>query len=185
MKDFILQIPKWEGKIDFSAEVIHLICVIVALIAGVLLCFWGYRYFQTIVLVFLGCLCGILGYRIGQSMTKEPILQMCIFVMIIFLGVCMFYFLSIIWLYFTKKLGIQTFLQRTLHLVAALSGALIVGIVTYTQVFANLIVAACITLMLAILGIWYGNRSLKTKRVFRTYDDLAKMKPIREEKANA
>ena len=41
MKDFILEIPKWEGKIVFSEEVITLFLVIVALIAGVLLCFWG------------------------------------------------------------------------------------------------------------------------------------------------
>ena len=97
----------------------------------------------------------------------------------------MLYFLSILWVSFLGKIGAQTFLQRTLHIIAALSGALIVGIVTYTQVFANLIVTVCITVVLAIAGIGYGIRSMKAKRVFHTYDDLLKMKPLTEENANA
>lgn len=185
MENFILNIPKLEGEITFSPEAITFTLVSIALVSGVLLCFWGYRYFQTIALVILGCICGFVGYRIGQRMTPNPVLQMCIFVMIMFLGVCMLYFLSILWVSFLGKIGAQTFLQRTLHIIAALSGALIVGIVTYTQVFANLIVTVCITVVLAIAGIGYGIRSMKAKRVFHTYDDLLKMKPLTEENANA
>lgn len=185
MEDFILKIPKWEGQIDFSQEVITLVIVIIALITGVTMCFWGYRYFQTIVLVLLGCGCGIIGFHIGQGMTPNPVLQMCIFVMFTFLGVCLFYFLSILWATLLNKLKIQSFVQRSLHIIAAISGALIVGLVTYTQVFCNLIAVIVITAVLAIGGIWYGIRSIKAKRVFRTYEDLYKMKPLTEEKANA
>lgn len=182
MEDFILKIPKWEGQIDFSQEVITLVIVIVALVTGVTLCFWGYRYFQTIALVLIGCVCGAIGFKIGESMTPNPVLQMCIFVMFTFLGVCLFYFLSILWATLLNKLKIQAFIQRTLHIIAAVSGALIVGIVTYTQVFKNLIAVVIGTAVLAIGGIWYGIKSIKAKRVFRTYEDLYKMKPLTEEK---
>ena len=64
MEDFVLEIPKWEGEIVFSPELITLILVIVALITGILLCFWGYRYFKTIVLILIGCLCGGVGFQI-------------------------------------------------------------------------------------------------------------------------
>lgn len=185
MKDFILTIPKWEGQISFSNELITLILVIIALTAGVLLCFWGYRYFQTIALVLLGCACGMLGYRVGSGMTGNEILQMCIFVMFAFFGVCMFYGLSILWVFITKKLGIQSFLQRTVHIIASLIGALVVGAVTYTQVYCNLAVVVVLTVLLAAAGIWYGMKNIKARRVFHTYEDLSKLKPLTEEKANA
>lgn len=185
MEDFILTIPKWEGEIIFSKELITLILVIVALIAGVLLCFWGYRYFKTIALIILGCFSGALGYRIGQGMTSNLILQMCMVIMITFLGVCLFYFLAILWSWFTNKIGIQTFLQRFLHIIAALIGALFVGVITYTQVYQNGIAVIIITVLLAGAGIWYGMRSIKARRVFRTYEDLLRLKPLTEEKENA
>ena len=185
MEDFILKIPKWEGEIAFTSEVITLIIVIIALITGVTMCFWGYRYFQTIALILIGCICGVIGFKIGETMTANPVLQMCIFVMFTFLVVCLFYFLSILWATLLNRLKIQSFVQRSLHIVAALSGALIVGIVTYTQVFKNLIAVVIGTVVLAIGGIWYGIRSIKAKRVFRTYEDLYKLKPLTEEKENA
>lgn len=185
MEDFILKIPKWEGQIIFSQEVITLIIVVIALITGLLMCFWGYRYFQTIALVLLGCVCGMTGFRIGEKMTPNPILQMCFFVMFTFIGICLLYLLSIFWTTLLKKLKLQSLIQRSLHIIAAVSGALIVGIVTYTQVFCNLIVVIVITSILIIGGIWYGIRNLKTKRVFHTYEDLYKMKPLTEEKTNA
>ena len=185
MKNFILEIPKWEGQISFSNELVTLILVVIALVAGVLLCFWGYRYFQTIALVLLGCLCGKIGYQIGESMTGNEILKMCIFVIFAFFGVCMCYCLSIIGTKTTKGMGIQTFLHRTLHIIASLAGALIVAVVTYTQVYRNLLVVILGAVILAVAGIWYGNRNLKAKRVFHTYDDLSKLEPLTEEKANA
>ena len=55
----------------------------------------------------------------------------------------------------------------------------------YTQVFKNLIVVIVGTTVLAIGGIRYGIRSTKAMRVFHTYEDLCKMKPLTEEKTNA
>lgn len=185
MENFILKIPKWEGQIEFSQETITLVIVIIALVTGVAMCFWGYRYFQTIALILIGCMCGVIGFRIGQEMTANQVLQMCIFVMFTFLGVCLFYFFAILWGTFLDKLKIQAFVQRSLHIIAAVLGALIVGIITYTQVFENLIAVIVGTVILAISGIWYGIQSEKGKRVFRTYEDLYKMKPLTEEKTNA
>lgn len=185
MQDFILKIPKWEGEIVFSQELITLILVIVALITGVLMCFWGYRYFKTIALVLIGCLCGIIGYKIGEGMTSNLVLQMCIFVMFSFLGVCLFYFLSMLWVWLLDKLKIRSFIQKALHIIASLAGALLVGGVTYFMVYQNAIVVIIITVILAVAGIWYGIRNVKARRVFRTYEDLLKLKPLTEEEINA
>ena len=185
MEDFILKIPKWEGEIVFSQELITLIVVIVALITGVLLCFWGYRYFKTIALILLGCICGIIGYRIGEGMTSNLVLQMCIFIMFTFLGVCIFYLLSMVWVWFLDKLKIRAFVQRTLHIIASLTGALLVGLITYFMVFQNVIVAVIIAGILAIAGVCYGIRNVKARRVFRTYDDLKKLEPLTEDEINA
>ncbi len=185
MEDFILEIPKWEGEIVFSQELITLILVIIALITGVLLCFWGYRYFKTIALILVGCICGFIGYRIGEGMTSNLVLQMCIFVMFTFVGVCMLFFLSILWVWLLDKLKIRSFIQRTLHIIASLSGALMVGGITYFRVYQNLLVVVIIAGVLAIAGIWYGMRNVKARRVFRTYEDLRKLKPLTEDELNA
>lgn len=184
MENFILEIPKWKGEIKFSSEWMNLLLVIAVLTAGIFLCFWGYRYFQTISLVLLGCLCGMIGYKIGSFMTSNRILQMWFFVMFTFLGVCMCYFLSTLWVYFINKLGIQSFLQKTLHIIASVMGAVIVGITTYMKVYHNFATAAVIILLLMAAGGWYGMRNVRVRRVFRTYDDLIKMKPLTEEEWN-
>lgn len=185
MEDFILKIPKWEGQIVFSREVIILIIVVVALVTGITLCFWGYRYFKSMALILIGCGCGMIGFYTAQNMTPNPLLQMCIFVIFTFLGVCLCYFLSILWTVFLNKLKIQKFVQRSLHMMTSILGALVVGIVVYTQVFKNLIVVIIGTAILGAAGIGYGMKSVKAKRVFHTYEDLYNMKPLTEENKNA
>ncbi len=182
MKDFILEIPKWEGQIVFSEEVITLFLVIVALIAGILLCFWGYRYFQTIALVLWGCLCGALGYKIGSEMTQNEILQMCIFVIFTFLGVCLLYFISMFLIKALEKLKLQSTLNRLLNILISLAGAVIVGVITYTKIYRNLGVVLVLAVILGIGGIVYGIKKAESRKVFRTYDHIAKMKPLTEEK---
>ena len=143
MGDFILKIPKWRGRIEFSQEVITLVIVIMALTTGVTMCFWGYRYFQTLVKILFGCICGMTGFHIGQIITSNSMLQMYIFVMSICLGICLLHFLLALWIILLRKPKIQSFVQRSLHIIAAVSGALIVGSVIYTQVFCNLMIWHC------------------------------------------
>ena len=185
MEDFILKIPKWKGQIDFSQDVITFVIVIIALITGITMCFLGFRYVQTMALILLGCVWAMAGFYVGQEMTPNPLLQMCMFVLFTFLGTCFCYFLLILWLGLLKKLKLETVMQRSLHLMTAVAGALLVGIVTYTQVFSNLTVAVVLTAVLAIGGISYGICSIKAKRVFHTYEDLYKRKPLTEEESHA
>lgn len=185
MSDFILNIPEWEGTIVFSREVITFVIVIIALIAAVAMCFWGFRYFQTLALILLSCICGMIGFHIGERMTSNTVLQMCIFVIFSFLGICLLYFLSLLWSSFLSKLKIHAFVQRSLHIIASISGALVAGILTYIHVYKNPYIVIAGTLLLAIGGSWYGIRSATANRVFHTYDDLYKMKPLTEEKTNA
>lgn len=184
MKDFILEIPKWEGYIAFSEEVITLVLVVIALIAGVLLCFWGYRYFQTIALVLFGCLFGAIGYKIGAGMTDSDILQMTIFVMFTFLGVCLLYFVSMILVKAMEKLRLQSAANKVLNTLISIAGAAVVGVVTYTKVYHNLGIVLAVSVILGIGGIVYGIKKAENRKVFRTYDHLAKMKPLTEEEIN-
>lgn len=43
MEDFILNIPKWEGKIRISYDVVEFVLVWLIFITGLLLCFRGYK----------------------------------------------------------------------------------------------------------------------------------------------
>lgn len=185
MRDFVLRVPEWKGEISFSGEVVTLLIVMIAMAAGIMMCFWGYRYFQTILLILLGCLCGICGYKISESMTDNLVLRMCIFVMFTFLGVSLLYFFSVWWTFFTRRLKIQAFLQRTIHIVSSLLGAAVVGGVLYGQVYRNLAVALITGAVFALAGILYGFRTKSGRRVFRTYEDLVKMPPLAEEENDA
>ena len=120
-----------------------------------------------------------------SDMTSNLVLQMCLFVMFTFLGVCIFFLFSFLWVWLLDKLRIRAFVQRTLHFIASFLGALMVGIITYLKVYQNLLVVVIITCALAAAGIWYGIRNVKTRRVFRTYEDLIKLKPLMEEEINA
>ncbi len=184
MKDFILEIPKWEGTLVFSEEVITLVLIVIALIAGVLLCFRGYRYFQTMTLILCGCLCGAGGYKLGVTITDIDILQMSIFVIFTFLGVCLLYFLSMILVNAMEKLHLTSLTNKVLNSVVSIAGAAIVGMIIYTKIYHNFGIVLALAVVLGISGTLYSLKKAETRRFFYTYDHLAKMKPLTEEELN-
>lgn len=178
MENFILKVPKWQGEILFTKDFIEFVMVIFLLVAGLLFCIWGYKYFQTIsfmAMAFIMCYAGLL---VAESLTENMILKMFISIMLGFLGVCMLYFLSIIVGFLIKKSRIRQFLIKNSFIFTALLGAFLFTGVMYTKVYHNMVIAVLLLVLLAASGLIIQYKNKEKQIQFKTYDDLYKMKPL-------
>ena len=80
-----------------------------------------------------------------------------------------------------EKLKLQKATNRIINILVSLSGAAIVGVVAYTKVYHNLVVVLVVSVILGIGGAIYAMKKAESRKVFHTYDHLAKMKPLTEE----
>lgn len=185
MEDFILKIPKWEGEIRFTYDAITFVLVWLMLLAGLLLCFWGYKYVQTLCLFVLGCLCGNIGIEIVENMIQNIVLKMYIFVMFLFISVCFLYLLSIMLGTVLRKFRIGDELIKKRYLLTAVCGGIVTGEVVYLRIYHNIWVAAVLFLGLAIMGSLYGKKKIAEQKPFLTYEDLYRMQSLKAGDTNA
>lgn len=179
MDDFILKLPNVEADNYFTYDVVMFILLWILLAAGILLCFWGYKYVQALVLLVLGSLCGVAGIMIADTMTQNAVLKMSFFVMFTFFGVCMLYLFSIILGVLLRKLGIREKLFKKIYLLTAILGGALTGGTVYLWIFRNVWVAV-LGVGLAVIGIIYGRKKAADRKPFYTYEDLYRMKPLEE-----
>lgn len=184
MKDFVLEIPKWKGQIVFDYETISFVLLWLILISAILLCFWGYKYFQSICLMLLGSLCGVTGILIANGMTDHIILQVFFFVIFLFLGVCLFYFLSLLLVSILKILRIWSPIYKKEYLISAVLGSAVAGVTVYQKIFRNALVVAGASAVLGVWGILYSRKRIKERKPFLTYADLYRLEPLAEEAEN-
>lgn len=185
MESFILKVPVLNADNYFTYDVIMFLLLWLSLAAGILLCFWGYKYAQTLILLVLGCLCGIIGIRIGETMTSNTILKMCFFIMFTFFGVCMLYLVSILLSVLLVRLRLRDRLFQMLHIITAVLGAILIGALIYLQIFQNVWAAGAICVVMAVSGSMYGKKKAAERKPFYTYDDLYRMEPLEEDKEDA
>lgn len=185
MADFILQVPHAEADNYFTYDIIMFILLWIFLAAGILLCFWGYKYVQTMSLLLLGSLCGIAGITIAETMTKNAVLKMSFFIMFTFFGVCMLYLLSILLGALLRKLKIREKLLKKLYLFTAVFGAALTAGTVYLRIFRNVWAVAALGLLMAVAGIAYGTKKAALQKPFHTYEDLYRMKPLKEGETDA
>lgn len=185
MESFILKVPVFNADNYFTYDVIMFLLLWLSLAAGILLCFWGYKYAQTLILLVLGCLCGIVGIRIGETMTDNTILKLSFFIMFTFFGVCMLYLISILVGKLVVKLKLRDKLFRIMHIITAILGGVFTGVLVYLQIFQDIWVAAAVCLVMAVSGSIYGKKRAAERKPFYTYDDLYRMEPLEEDKEDA
>lgn len=173
-----MQVPRWNGAISFTYEVVTFFLVIALLAVGGMLCFFGYQYFFTLCMVILGCCCGMTGIWIADGMTQNRILQMCFFVMFTFLGTCLFYLVSIVIRSFLKKIHMRNTLKKNGYWIAAVLGAGIIGVVVYRNLYQRLWVAALLFAFFAGCGSLYGKKKAAERKPFYTYEDLLELSPL-------
>lgn len=180
MDKWILKVPEWKGAIIFDYETVFFIIVIAMIISGLVLCFMGYRYFQTLCTVVVGCILGFVGIQLGEAAVQNVVLKMSLFVMIAFMGTFLFYVILIPVKIGLRKLPFWEQICKKQYIFAAILGAGTVGIVAYQCVYRSLPAAIILFVGLTLTGAWWGKRQAAKRRPFYTYDDLYHREPLPE-----
>lgn len=181
MGDFILKIPIIDGTNYFTKELLEFFIIIFAVIAGVLICFWGYKYFQTLFVILFGLASGYIGVQLMIFLTKQLIIQMYIFVIFTFLGCCLLYFISILFNYLLKILQIKKLIEKKMYIITSFLGAFFTSLITYHCIYHKANVIFCVFMFLLIVGSICQNRNQRKRPIFHTYEDIYKMKLAPEE----
>lgn len=178
MEHLVLQVPTWDGQNYFTKEIIIFILIFLALIVGVLLCFWGYKYFQTLAVILCGCISGYIGILLTDYLTGQPVIKMCFFVIFTFFGCCFFYFLSVLLDSLLKMLHIKKALTGKMYLITSILGAVFTTFVLYTRVYNGWILNLVTLVLLATIGSIYQKKKEAERPDFHCYDDIYQMKPL-------
>lgn len=178
MQDFILQIPEWQDELTFSREWIILIAVIFLVVTGVMFCFLGYKYFQTVVLMALSCGAYYLGCLISEMLTPNPVLQLFIATMLAFLEICLLYFAVTFVSFMINRSGVKNFLIKCMIPFSAVAGGMILLLDIYFGIWHNIIAAGMIAMGMSVTGLAVQYKKRKKQIQFRTYGDLLKLQPM-------
>ncbi len=180
MEHFILQLPTWDGQNYFTKEIIMFILSFVAMIVGILLCFWGYKYLRGLVLLLCGCLCGYVGISLTDYLINQPIVKMTFFVVCTFFGCCFVRFLAALVNSIMKKIHIEKAVTDKMYVLTTFLGAGIFTFILYTRIYNGWLVCLAIFVVLTLLGFLYQKKNQRKRVNFYCYRDIYNMKPLKE-----
>ena len=172
----VLQLPKWQGELLFSKGTLMFVGVILLLIVGTLFCFWGYKYFRTVLFLGIGVVVCYGSYLLVEPMTANLVIRMFVTVSLTFLGMCFVYFLDIVFGYLLDRLRIRSALGKRTYLFAAPLGAAVLGLTIYGCIWRDAVVAAGISLACLVLGLVFQHHRRKRMVRFRCYNDLLRLR---------
>lgn len=176
MNKFVLQVPRWRGELLFSRELLLFLGVILLMVVGTLFCFWGYKYFKTVLFVGIGTVICYIAYLLVEPLTKNLVIRLFLTVSLTFLGVCFVYFLDIIFGYILDRLQIRRALSKRTYLLAAPLGAAVLGLTIYNGIWRDAVVAAVISAVCLICGLLFQRERRKKQVRFCCYSDLLRLK---------
>lgn len=172
---YILNVPEWQGELLFTREVLVFVGIIVLMLTGILFCFWGYKYFSTVLFLGIGAVVCYASFLLIEPMTANSVVRMFLTVSLTFLGICLVYFLDIILSYFLDKLRLKNVLGKNIYLLAAPLGAAIIGLTIYWFIWRGLAVAVVTAVVCGITGLVFQHHNKKKAVRFRCYNDLLQM----------
>lgn len=173
---FVLQLPNWQGELLFSKGTLMFVGVILLLIVGTLFCFWGYKYFRTVLFLGIGVVVCYGSYLLVEPMTANLVIRMFVTVSLTFLGMCFVYFLDIVFGYLLDRLRIRSALGKRTYLFAAPLGAAVLGLTIYGCIWRDAVAAAGISLACLVLGLVFQHHRRKRMVRFRCYNDLLRLR---------
>lgn len=172
---FVLRVPEWQGELLFTGELLVFVGVIILMLVGVLFCFWGYKYFRTVLFLGIGTVVCYVSFLLIEPMTGNLVIRMFLTVSMTFLGICIVYFLDIIWGYFLDGLRLRSMFGKNIYLIAAPLGAVIIGMTIYWFIWRGPAAAVVTAVACGTGGLIFQHfRGEKAVR-FKCYNDLLRI----------
>jgi len=176
MDAFIFKLPEWEGKILFTYDAVSLLILLTFMTAGVFICLWGYKYFQTLCLMLAASGFGYFTIGVFNKLPDNMILKMVFFVSVVFLGISISFFVFRILIRLFEKLGLILFLRKNLYLISSVIGATVIGTAVYYNIFKDALTACLLFVTFCCMGIVHQRKRKKRQIHFKTYAQLRQMK---------
>ncbi len=189
LNHLIFKLPEVTFDNYFTYDSVCMIMMFISLIAGLMICFMGYKFILSLFLTLIGCISGIISMSIMENRIDIPVLKMFLMVMCIFLTIILFY--EIYWGYirFLKNKNSNSGLERIhslerekhptdsplrdfLVMTSPLSGAVVFSSFIYIFIFREIKTCILLTVILSVLGYIYQKKRKVFQREFYTYDDI-------------
>ena len=176
VNNVMLHVPEWQGEFVYSKEVIVFVMTILLALVGLLLCFKGYKYFQTICFMGIAGMMLYIGYLLVEKMTGNKVLQLLLSVTFAFFGVCIAYFVFILVDYILGKLRVKQKMLKVSFLFTALLGGAVLFATIYLGIYQDALTAAATGGVLALAGGLFQRKNQKKQIKYKTYNDIMAMK---------
>ena len=175
MDKFVLNVPEWQGELLFTKELLLFVGVIVLMLVGILFCFWGYKYFRTVLFLGIGAVTCYASFLLVEPMTGSLVIRMFLTVSLTFLGICIIYFLDIICGYVLDRLRIRNAVGKNIYLLAAPLGAGIIGLTIYWFIWRDFIVSSMTAAVCGVGGMIFQYFKRAKAVRFKCYNDLMRI----------
>lgn len=172
---FVLRVPEWQGELLFTGELLVFVGVIILMLVGILFCFWGYKYFKTVLFLGIGAVVCYVSFLLIEPMTGNLVIRMFLTVSMTFLGICIVYFLDIIWGYFLDGLRLRSVFGKNIYLIAAPLGAVIIGMTIYWFIWRGPVAAVVTAVACGTGGLIFQHFRREKAVRFKCYNDLLRI----------
>lgn len=172
---FVLRVPEWQGELLFTGELLVFVGVIILMLVGILFCFWGYKYFKTVLFLGIGAVVCYVSFLLIEPMTGNLVIRMFLTVSMTFLGICIVYFLDIIWGYFWDGLRLRSMFGKNIYLIAAPLGAVIIGMTIYWFIWRGPVAAVVTAVACGTGGLIFQHFRREKAVRFKCYNDLLRI----------
>ena len=181
MEHYILKLPAGSIKNYFTKDIVVFLIAIIVLLVGIILCFKGYKYFQTLITLILGCFSGYIGIELTDYLSANPIIKMIFFVIFTFIGSCLFYFLTVLIGFLLKKIHLEKNISNQMYIITSILGAMIIVFIVYTEIYNGWGLNLILFLFFTVTGIIYQKKKKAIQVDFHNYEDIINMKPLADE----
>lgn len=164
----------------FSKSIILCLLVVLAIVIGCMLCFWGYKYFRIISLGAIGSVICFLGYLAAKILTGNLVIRLILAVSLSFFGFALAYFVNIIITFFLEKMKVRRAMGQKSYIVSAILGAALLAFAFYFGIYHSVIGAVLIGILCGGIGLTVQHKNKEKQVQFKTYDDLLKLQPLKE-----
>lgn len=176
MAKWIVSLPDFSNGSLFNEETVAFILLILTLALSLWMTFKGYAVMKTLLLILTALWLGFLGIKVCSLFTGEAVFKLVFFVMFLFLGMCMVFFLNEIFHYLLRRLGVLLWCESHSYLMSAPLGAGLLCGCIWLRVFRHTPVCVLTFVVLTAAGLLYQHRHRHELVHTHTYDDIVRMK---------